>query len=293
MKYITILSIFLLFFSSCKDEGISFGTVDYYPDFLWIDSQTMPVQKTLEFDFSQDAKNDKTSFAEFQFVDNNGLPFGTDVLDIKIDGKTIKDNKIKVGSNISKLILSLSFTPNAKEGKYQGYLRLINHNLDRLDSQLLGTNETIDAFQWTLYYNKRMNPLAKTLLWIIVAMAICLCIWFIFIQPILYPHFKKFSKSIQISKNGRVISQMNYSFKGARRVVFYDRKIEQSKLNRFFLGEIKTLVNPVFRNKLSFTPRKKDAVVHGVGYTINPNPILRNGISTITDIQEKITITLH
>lgn len=290
--YIAIISSILLFFTSCKEEGIPLGTVDYYPSFLWVNSQMTPVLKTLEFDFSQDAKNDKTCFAEFQFVDNEGYPVGTDVLCVVIDGKTLKDNKFKVESNISELALSLSFTLEANEGKYQGYLQLINHNLDRLDSQQLNMNDKVDAFQWTLNYNKRLNPLAKLLLWIIISIVICLCIWFGFIQPILYPHFKKFSKSILITKDGRIIGQVNYSFKGARRVVFYDRKVDQSKLNRFFVGKIKTFVNPVFKNKLSFTPRKKDAVVQGAGYLINPNPIPRNGVSTITHVQEKVTITL-
>lgn len=291
--YTTIIILFLLFFTSCNEDGIPLGTVDYYPRFLWVESQTTPVQKTLEFDFSQDAKNDKTSFAEFQFVDNDGHPVDTDVLCIVIDGKQIKDSKFRVNSNISELVLSLSFTPTAREGKYQGYLQLINHNLDRLDSQPLNINDKVDAFQWTLNYNKRMNPLAKILLWITIIIVICLIIWFYLIRPVLYPHFKKFSKSILITKEGKIIGQMNFSFKGARRVIFYDRKIEQSKLKRIFLGEIKTYVNPVFKNKLSFTPIKKNAAAHGIGYTINPNPIPRNGVSTITYIQEKITITLR
>lgn len=287
------MSLFLLIFTSCDDEGIPLGTVDYYPSFLWVNSHTTPVQKVLEFDFSEDAKNDKTSFAEFQFVDNNGQPVGTDVLHIAIGGKALNDNKFIVESDISELVLSIDFTPDAKEGKYQGYLRLISHNLDRLDSQLLYGNDKVDAFQWTIYYNKRMNPLAKIILWSLIAIVICLCIWFLFIQPMLYPHFKKFSKSIQITKDGRIIGQINYSFKGARKVIFYDRKVEQSILKKFFVGETKTLVNPVFKNKLIFTPRNRDAIVQGIGYTICPNPIPRNGVSNITNVQEKITITLR
>lgn len=291
--YITIISSVFLSFISCKEEGMPLGTVDYYPSFLWIDSRTIPVLKTVEFDFSQDAKNDKKCFAEFQFVDNNGCQISTDILCVVIDGKTLKNNKFKVESNTSELVMSLSFTPGANEGKYQGYLQLVNHNLDRLDSQQLNMNDKVNIFQWTLNYNKRLNPLAKILLWIIISIVLCLCIWFGFIQPILYPHFKKFSKSVLIIKDGRIIGQMNYSFKGARLVVFYDRKVEQSRLNRFFVGEIKTFVNPVFKNKLSFTPRNREAVVQGPGYSINPNPIPRNGVSTIIHTQEKITITLR
>ena len=74
---------------------------------------------------------------------------------------------------------------------------------------------------------------------------------------------------------------MNVVFKGARRVVFSDRKIKQSFWNRLFAGEVRTYVNPLFVGKLTFIPKKKNAMCFGEGYNINPNPIPRSGIANM------------
>ncbi|MBQ6061996.1 MAG: hypothetical protein IJK87_00005, partial [Prevotella sp.] len=98
-SYIFFLSIILLL-SSCKDNSISFGTVEYYPSFLWVDANITPVTKTFDFDFSEDAKNDSHSFAEFQFVDNDGKPISTEVMQVYDNGERLKDNKLRVGSEV-------------------------------------------------------------------------------------------------------------------------------------------------------------------------------------------------
>lgn len=292
-NFYIIVSIILINLSSCKkDESVTFGTVEYYPSFLWVDSKTTPVTKTFEFDFSQDAK-DYNSYAEFQFVDNDGKPINTEIMQVFADGQQLKDNKLKIGSNVKSIDLTFKFRPNAENGKHQGYLKIIDHKLDRIDSQELCAGQQVDVFQWTLGFDKKMNPLAKFLMWMIIIIFIALAVWFLFIRPILYPHFGKFTKSLLIEKDNKIIAQMNYSFKGARKVVFSVRKEKQSFLNRIFTGEIKYLTNPVFVDKLTFSPRKKCAAVYGNGYIIKPNPIPKSGIATINNIQQKLVITIR
>lgn len=295
MNYVKLLliSFIAIAFSSCKDKAVSFGTVEYYPSFLWVESNLKPVTKTLDFDFSQDAQNDPQSFAEFQFVDNEGKEIGTDILIVSIDGKQLSSNRFKVGSDVKSKEVTFAFTPQAQSGKHQGYLRLISHKLDRIDSQKLSPGQQVDAFQWTLQYEKSMNPLAKVLMWIMIVIASCLLLWFIVLRPTLYPHFGKFTKSILLEKDGALVGQLNYAFKGARKVVFYNQKVKQSLLQRIFVGETKTLVNPNFKSKLTFTPRKRNAVALGAGYSVTPNPIPKSGIATIIDIQQNLTITLR
>ena len=288
-----IVSIILISLSSCKkDESVTFGTVEYYPSFLWVDSKTTPITKTFEFDFSQDAK-DYDSYAEFQFVDNEGKPINTEIMQVFADGQQLKDNKFRVGSNVKSIDLTFKFCPNAENGKHQGYLKLIGHKLDRIDSQELCARQQVDVFQWTLGFDKRMNPLAIFLMWMIIIIFIALVIWFLLIRPILYPHFGKFTKSLLIEKDNKIIAQMNYSFKGAKKVIFSSRKEKQSLLNKFFTGEIKYLTNPVFVDKLTFSPRKRCAAVYGNGYIIKPNPIPRSGIATINNIQQKLVIKIR
>lgn len=290
---ITIISFITLSLLSCKDENVSLGTVEYYPNFLWVDANITPITKTFDFEFSQDAKDDNTTFAEFQFVDNEGKPMKEEVMQVYIEGKQLKENRFKIMSNVESKDLTFVFSPDAKSGKYQGYLKLVDHKLERIDSQVLSPGQQVDAFQWTLHFSKVMNPLAKVLIWLMITMVSMLAIWFLIMRRLIYPHFSKFTKSLLIEKDNRIIAQMNYSFKGARKVVFSVKKEKQSFLNRLFTGEIKYLINPVFVDKLTFSPRKKCAAVYGNGYIIKPNPIPKSGIATINNIQQKLVITIR
>lgn len=288
-----LFSVILICFSSCKEnENVSFGTVCYYPSFLWVDSQLFPVTKTLFFDFSQDAK-DYNSYAEFQFVDNQDKAISTDVMQIVIDDKECSDNRFRISSDITSKELTFKFSPNAKNGKHQGYLKLVSHQLDRLDSQLLTADQQVDAFQWTLNYDKRMNPLAKVLMWICILMVSTLLIWFLLIKPLKYPRFPKFRKMVLVKKDGKIVSQFSVNFKGARRVIFSDRKQHQGILNKFFTGRIDTIINPLFEEPITFMPRRpRRAIVKGKGYLFNPNPIPQSGGAEISLPSKKIIITL-
>ena len=296
MKYlqIIVLPAIVLFLSACSDDSISFGTVEYYPKFLWVDANITPVTKTIDFDFSSDAKADSEVFAEFQFVDNNGDPIESDIMQVEVDGKILKDNIFRVNNSVQCKDLKFSFTPNkAKKGKHQGFLKLINHKLDRLDSQVLTPGQKIYAFQWTLYFDEVMNPLGRLVMWIIAIITLCHLIWFIFIRPMRYPHFKRFTKSVLIEQNGKIVAQMNFVFKGARKVVFSDCRIKESRLKRFYVGKTRTLINSCFKTPLTFVPRKKNAMVYGSGYVIKPNPIPKNGVAEIINTQQKLKIIIR
>lgn len=140
----------LVLFCSCSEHSTKFGTVTYYPKFLWVDAKTVPAEKVFEFDFSQDAKNDKGCFAEFLFVDNDDKPIDTNEMQVYADGKPLSKNKLRVNSSVCSQKVSFVFNPEAKGGKHQGYLRLINYKLDRLDSETLKPGQRLNVFQWTL-----------------------------------------------------------------------------------------------------------------------------------------------
>lgn len=279
---------------SCNNSDVSLGTVKHYPKFLWVDAKTTPVTKTFDFEFSEDARMDKQTFVELSFVDNQGTPISEDIMQVSENGVRCAHNIIRAESSCKSKTITFTFTPQAKNGKHQGYLRLKKfHHLDRLDSQPLSPGQVVDAFQWTLTYEKTMNPLAKILMWIFIIVISCLFIWFVFLRPMFYPHFGKFTKSILIEQDGRIIGQSTVVFKGARKVVFADKRVKQSLWNRIFVGEIKTFVNPAFKDALTFTPRKKDASVYGKGYIIRPNPIQRSGVAQISNNILKTKITLR
>lgn len=288
-----IASIFLICLSSCKkDESVSFGTVEYYPDFLWVDSKTMPVTKILDFDFSQDAK-DNDSYAELQFVDNEGKVISTDIMQIVIDGKECPNNRFRINSDVSSKELTFRFSPNAVEGKHQGYLKLVSHQLDRLDSQTLTANQQVDAFQWTLNYDKRMNPLAKVLMWTGIGFLTLLTIWIVIFRPIFYPRFGSIQKSFNIPGMAPLIVR----FKGARMVVLAaSHPKKQSVWNRFWTGKIIYKTHPAFVTPIVFKPSRGRRVLSKVqagSYQVMPNPMPGVGAATIIDIKKNLKINVN
>lgn len=279
--------------SSCKkDESVSFGSVEYYPSFLWVDSNMTPVTKTFDFDFSQDAK-DNNSYAEFQFVDNEGKPISTNVMQVTIDGKEIANNTFRVNSDVSSINLIFTFSPNAEEGKYQGYLKLISHTLDRLDSQPLTSSQQVDAFQWTLNFDEGMNPLAKILMWIVIIILFLLAIWFAFLKPVLYPKFGSIQKTFIVPGMAPLVIR----FKGARMVVLAaSHPTKQSGWNRFWTGKILYKTHPSFVSPITMRPVRRNKVLLKADssiYRVSPNPMPGIGTASFDNIRSNMHITIN
>ena len=269
------------------------GKVSHYDDFLFVRRKIVPANHTIEFLFNDDAKADKNSFAEFAFVDNEGQAISPKDMIVTVDGVKLNNNRFRVTPSHEKINIEISFPSEAKKGKRQGYLRLVNHNLHRLNNNEC-VCQTADAFQWTVYNSKTMNPLAKGLMWLGILVIAALLLWFIIIKPLKYPRFPKFKKTVLVKMAGAVVAQFAVNFKGARMVVFANQKQHQSALNKLFTGRIDTVVNPVFVVPITFLPKKRNkAMVRGNGYLVNPNPIPQSGVAVISEPLKKIVITLQ
>lgn len=297
MKYLSTSILFLTFimmFSSCdENKGVALGEVEYYPQFLLSDSSIKPITRIFDLEFSQDAKLDKNCYAEFQFVDNDGKPVSTQVMQVSMDGQMLKDNKFRVTSSDTEKQLTFTFSPDAKEGKHQGYLKLVSHNLDRLDAQQLVVGQQVDAMQWTIYYEKNMNPLAKILMWIgIVALGL-LALWFLLIRWMAYDYIKIGSMRI---------TEPYYSqrkIKGARQVVFTNKPTKQGWLNRLFTGRIIYEINPVWTSPVVFEASSKGEVKMKSNnkYSIDPFDFKLRKQEEYTlineDTKDKIKMTIY
>ena len=267
------------------------GKVTYHPNFWWSKEKTIPLTDTLHLHFNADAKNEN-GHAEFEIVDIDGMSIPQEDLHIFIGGKELKDHKFKVQHTDDDIALTFQYEPSAKSGKHQGWLRLINHNLDQDGDTELTSSQPNNSLHWQIQYEKNMNPLAKCLMWIGIIIVVCLLMWFIFIKPIKYPRFKTYKKSILVSQKGQIVYNKTCQFKGAKMVVFADKKEKQSFLNRIFTGRIDTYVNPLFTQKIVFVPKKKgkQAFVRAVGYSIMPNPIPQMGVAIIKNANIEINI---
>lgn len=295
LNFAIMIAAFGILFSSCGDDKsvVSLGDVEYYPQFLLCDSSITSLTKTFDLEFSQDAKLDKNCYAEFQFVDNNGNPVSTKVMQVSIDGKPLKDNKFRVTSKDTEKQLTFTFSPDAKNGKHQGYLKLVSHNLDRLDAQQLTVGQQVDALQWTIHYKKAMNPLAKVLMWLGILLLAALALWFLMIRWMVYDYIKV--GSIRITEPYYSQRQI----KGARQLVFTSKPTKQSFLNRLFTGKIIYEINPVWNVPVIFEAASKGQVKmrHNQNYTIDPYDMVLKKQEEYTlfneNTRDKIKLTIY
>lgn len=140
-----------------------------------------------------------------------------------------------------------------------------------------------------------LTPWAKIGICIGSFVLLLLLIWFLLVKPSKYRTFKTFRKQVLIKHNGRITKQQNIVFTGARMVVFADKMMHQSILNKVFTGKIITFVSPEFTSPITFRPtsNRKNSYISGVGYSASQNPIVRNGVATITNKQLALEITLN
>lgn len=292
MKKLSILLFICIILVSCKDESVDFGTVEYYPAFLWEDANISPVTKTMDCDFSLDAQNDAESFAEFQFVDNYDKPIPTSEMQVKVDGVVAEHNIFRVYSKTDSVKLEFTFSPEAKTGKHQGYLRLINHKLDRFESQQLSNGQKVDAFQWTLHYDRGMNPLKIWALSLLAALiVVSLFLKYVFFR-MRYPRFRAINKMMIIPNQAPIALK----FKGKRMIVIGNQHHKQSLWNRFWTGEIQYIQNPYITTKIVLKPVRRGKQImfisNATNYICTPNPISMQP-STVRDITNRSTIFIQ
>lgn len=303
MKNLYYIYVFFLLFviASCtnnsqKIEKFDLGEVSYHPGFLWSDPDTTFLNKTLELGWSKDAKADSNSYAEYEFVDNNSEIVPCEELEVYIDGQKLSPvNRFKVLSSQDQVQICFRFLPAAKEGRHQGYLLLVKHNIDMQGNTELQGNQPYKAFQWSICVNHNMNPLAKALLWILCSVLSLFLLWIFVGRKISFPRFRTFRKQVVVKKNGTIIVQKRVVFTGAIKVVFYSQPVRQSFWEKLFKGKIVSLVNPEFVEPIIFTPSRdrKKAHVKATEYTISVNPIPSAGQSVISLIPSKLIIEMN
>lgn len=269
------------------------GSVSYYPSFGWVKEKIVPFKTELNFAFNEDAKDDKSTFIKFLFVDNKGNSI-SNVLDIKVNGEILKDNIFEITSEDNKVELDFLFDSKSKNKKQQGFLKIIDHNINQINNKELSDNENYEVLQYTVKYNRDWNPLALFLFWFLIFIGTILVLWFSIIRYILYPRFKSFRKTILIEKNNVALRSFTTpNFKGCVKVYIANKKIKQSIFNRIFIGPIKTIICSEINDPIEFLPRKKNAIVRGKSCVINPNPINQNGPAIITNTTTGIKMSLH
>ena len=242
-------------------EEIDMGKATWYDSFLfWRASTPDTLSIDLKATFNDEAKKD-CSAVEFRIVDPDG---GKD-FQLFYNGQPLYNGKITLRSNANTVsMLSLVFIPTAKEGKrYLAVKPTAKQELDNINDQ------PVKQYQLTLRskYVVNWNPLKTMLMWIGFLILAALLLWFLLLKHIIYPTIKV--KTIQI--NDPYFSRVNV--KGKRRVVFTNKKMEQSLLNRIFTGEILYKKHDIWTSPLVFeagAKKKTLRVMRTTDYVFDP-----------------------
>ena len=269
-------------------EEQNFGEVEWYDSFLfWGAKEPDTLKIDLKAIFNDEAKKDGSSFcvkiADYDGMKDYHLFFnGKDITDgiIKLDAKSMPSNTM----------LGIVFTSDAKEGKRYFNIKANGHNaLECVNGSPANKYEvTVRAS-----YDIKWNPLKIFLFWLFVAIIVALLIWFIILKYVFYPTFKVGSIMVTDPYYSNII------IKGARQIVFSNKRIEQSTLNKIFTGKIITNVNPCWSKPLVMEPanRKKIRVRHTNTYVFDPfsSQLSHRTEYTVenTETNEKIKMTIN
>ena len=207
------------------------------------------------------------------------------------DDKEVTDGTIRfnAGNMPKNTVLSVVYNPEAKEGKR--YLRIVTNGKKNLESV---NGAPVEEFEVTTRgkYNVVWNPLKIILTWIGIITLAALLLWFLILKHILYPTFR--TNSIMISNP----YFSNIRLKGARKIIFSNKRIEQSALSKIFTGTVLCNVNACWTQPLIMEPaKKKIRVQRNRTYTFNPYGALLNPKTEYqienTQTNERIDITIN
>ena len=242
-------------------EETYMGKATWYDSFLfWRASDPDTLSVDLKTFFNNEAKKDG-AIVELRVEDPDG---GKD-FQLFFNNKPVDNGKITInGKDITRSILSIVFNPNAKEGKrYLDIKASSQHELDNINDQ------PVQQYQLTLRskYIINWNPLQTILMWLGILILAALLLWFLLVKHFVYPTIKV--KTIQI--NDPYFSKVNV--KGKRRVVFTNKKMEQSLFSRIFTGEVLYKKHDIWTSPLAFeagAKRKTLRVLRTKDYAFDP-----------------------
>ena len=242
-------------------EEADLGKSTWYDSFLfWGTSTPDTLQVDLKAIFNDEAQRDG-SLVELQAKDADG----NEDFQLFYNGQPIEKGSFIINSREKgKSILSVVFNPNAQEGKRYLDIRAKSKQcLDKIN------DEPVEQYNLTLRlkYSVVWNPLQTILMWIGILILAALLLWFLLVKHFIYPTIKV--KTIQI--NDPYFSKVNV--KGKRRVVFTNRKMEQSLISRIFTGEILYKKNDVWTSPLAFeagAKRRTLRVMRTTDYVFDP-----------------------
>lgn len=304
IKYIFCIALMALLFS-CRpdDEGIrvtnsiDFGKVSYFKPFLFSKKEIHPLEKTLVFDFNEEAIKDN-SFVELTLTDRNtGNAVGRESVTMLVNGEETRNNKVRISPSLlneaNELTFGFLFHEGTPSGNHQWLLKVTDSSLDRVDNIQLETQNDPAVVLISTGFSKQINPLLLGLyIFLAILLGLLLC-WIIAIRHIMYPRFKIAAITVMEPYYEMYKPRLCY------KIIFTNRVEKQNFFQKLFTGEILYAVNEVWTEKWELVPKNKNAVkpILNRNIMIEPfSPYLSKQIDytiTINNTGQKIKIRIH
>ena len=235
----------ILVLNSCKEVGksqvseIDYGETTYYRPFLWEKMTSEILEKTLVLEFNNYAIQDPGTYVELDLVtkkDSQSLITHPDV-NVYLNDKLIASNPIKLMASDfiddKEISIGIEFLPRAKQDIYQGYIKIGQTNLDRINDVAVEMGKPNDPiYRWKLTYIKVWNPLFIRLFILLTIIITLLGIWFVLLKKRLYPKFQGGQIAIFKDDSEELISLTNKTA-----CITGNKSIRQNSLGKLFRGQ--------------------------------------------------------
>ena len=271
-KIIKLSFILVLFISlgACnkkeQDNSTFWGKTEYYSDFLWKKYKPIEMTKKIHFDFNEDAA--VLQNIKFGLLEKNEKGEFVNPKDITLykNGDFCKNNIFTVSGQEKEAEITVIFNNSAKKGTHKWAVVLLdNAGLDRVNDLMVAEIEKPVTLEWLAKKNNVWNPLAFLLSIILSIILAALIIWIVFLKKAFYTTFKVGAINI------REPAFSSHKLKGARKIVFSNKKKNQAFFNRLFTGKIIYVQNEIWSTPCVFIPKNKNSIKsQSQGYLIDP-----------------------
>jgi len=237
-----LIFIFLLtivFCTSCNKNksnlaAIKFGEVKKYTPSFGSDPYKKIINATLELQFNKHAI-EKNSYVELEWINENGAKpngFTFYINDTKMLDNSFRFNATDFAGN-NQVKLGLRFNEGMKEGKHQGYLKVIKSDLDRIDHADLMTQSDPEIFRWQAKFRETLHPIVKGLIAALITIVSFHILWFLLAKPLFFPSFKRGEfEVLEPSYNTIKLKGYKQFHLGGK------QKVRQGFISKFYTGKI-------------------------------------------------------
>ena len=259
----------LTLLASCSkdiDDGTAptrWGKEKYFDNFLWKKHVPDTLNRTIEFDFNQDARTymDKPlRLGLFKKTDSGKmLPVTDKEMEVFVDGQKSNNNIIDVQPGTDQLKVGIVFRPEAENKVHHWFFRAVDDGgLERINDM---DPESFNADNASLMdievqKNKVMNPLAEGLLIALILLLIALFVWLFVLKAILFPTFRVGKISLTDPAPYSSLKRL----RGYRKMVLTSKRPDQGFFGRVFTGKILYEVNAIWATDVVVEPKDRKSV---------------------------------